>query len=680
MSLGKQAASKWALLVGIDHYLRLGEGLQLAGCVNDVEAMAQVLIGRFGFPADQVIKLTNEAATRVTILAAMERLVTQVRQGDSVVFHYAGHGSQAPSLDPGEVDGKDETIVPHDSARHANFPNLDIHDKEIHGWLERLTAVTENITLIFDSCHSGGITRDAAGARARWVPPDTRAIERSLFPPRTRSARGEARGTGPSGWVPLGQRYVLLAGCQSSESSYELTAPGDGSLQHGALSYFLCRHLAGAGPGTTYRDVFEAAASQVTGNCSLQHPQLEGECDRVLFGIKRIEPMRFAPVRQRRGEQIVLGAGRAMGASEGSTWAIYPPGTKQATNGQVAVGTIRITAAWGVTSDAEILTETSAGAIAAAARAVELSHDYGDLALLVRVAPSGGQGSEGIALAAAIAGSQVLRPAREGEAADATVHLLPPRESAAADAPVPQVARLPAPAWAVVGKGGELILPLCPAGHGASQRLLDNLVKRARYRIALDLQNPVSRLFGAVDLVLLRQRDDGEWGVAGAGPGGETTFTEGERLAFELRNRSSVPLYFYVLDLGLSGRISPVYPIPGIDEPLSPGGQVRFGARADEKIEVTLPDDLPFLPGAPRAAAAGQGTLKLLATTRPTHFRALYQPGYRAERPRGALDRLLGMTAGAPCRDLRVQTSREDDDWTALARSFGVHPRAEGGA
>jgi Caspase domain len=671
----QQSASRWALLVGIDRYQRLDERYQLGGCVNDVKTMAQLLIDRFEFPPTQVIVLTDEAATRREIKSAMERLLAQVARGDSVVFHYSGHGSQALSLDPDEIDGYDETILPHDTGRGGGFPNLDVHDKEIHDWLGRLTTVTDNVALIFDSCHSGGVTRDASGARARWVPRDSRPLDPELFPARTRATRGGARdaGDGPSGWVPLGQRYVLLAGCQSRESSYELQPAGNDGPQHGALTYYLSRQLAAAGPGSTYRDVFEAAAVQVTGNCSLQHPQLEGEADRRLFGVERIEPMRFVPVRERRGRQVVLGAGLAMGASAGSSWAVYPPGAK-CSRPEDALGTVAIRAAGGVTSDAEILAEIQPGAIVAAARAVEVSHDYGDLALTVRLAPSALHAADGAALAAELAASKVLRLAREGEAADATVHLLPARESAAGDDPVPQVPAPRAPTWAVTGRGGELVLPLCIAGYGAWQRVHENLVLRARYRVALAIQSPAPALRGAVDLTLLRRRGDGEWVTAAAGPGGRPVFAEGERLAFELANRSPVPLYFYVLDLGLTGRIAPLFPIAGIDQALPAGRAVRFGTRAEERMELTIPAELPFLPTEPRAAAAGQETLKLIATTRQTDFHPVYQPGYRGEqRRRGqptALDLLLGMTAGAPTRDTSVQTGIADDAWTTLERPF----------
>jgi len=671
--------TRWALLIGIDQYPRLPESWQLSGCANDVETMAQLLIDRFGFPGEQVIKLVDVAAKRADILAAIDSLVARVGRGDCVVVHYSGHGSQAPSLDPDEVDGQDETILPHDAVRDSDPPvDLDIHDKQIHAWLERLTAVTENVTLIFDSCHSGGVTREAGGARARWVPADRRLMARRASVPRMRSASQRSREVGPSGWVPLGQRYVLIAGCQSSECSCELTAPAAG-VQHGALTYFLGQELLGAGTDTTYRDVFEAAAARVTGNWSLQHPQLEGEGDRRLFGLDRIEPMRFVLVRERVGQQVRLGAGQAMGVAKGSTWAVYPPGTKQV-DGKAPLGTLEITDTRGVTSSAEVRSETRSGAVAAGARAVELTHEYGDLTLAVRMAEPGRRDPAARELASLIAASQVLRPASDGEAAGATVHLLAPRGQARADDPVPQVVDLDSPTWAVVGAGRELILPLCPAGGDAVRRLYDNLVRRARYRVAWAIENPLSPLRDSVDLVLLRQGADGEWTTAQADQGGLPGFVEGENLAFELSNRSAVQLFLYVLDFGLSGRIGPVYPFPGIDEALPPGRSVRIGTRPGEEIELFIPSELPFLRNSPRAAAAGQETLKLIATTRKTDFFQIYQDGYRGEPirrgPLSSLVHLLDMTAGGATRDSRPKAGGDgDDDWTTRTRSFWLRPR-----
>jgi len=82
-----------------------------------------------------------------------------------------------------------------------------------------------------------------------------------------------------------------------------------GDLVYGALSYSLLRELNDAEAGSTYRDVSERVALEVTEQFPDQHPQLEGARDRLLFRLDELEPMRFVPVRQRRGDRLVLGGG-----------------------------------------------------------------------------------------------------------------------------------------------------------------------------------------------------------------------------------------------------------------------------------------------------------------------------------------------------------------------------------
>ena len=120
--------------------------------------------------------------------------------------------------------------------------------------------------------------------------------------------------------MPLSERYVLIAGCRDEKSSYEYRVRQDGQVvNHGTLTYFLSRELVKAGPGATYRDVFEPAKTQVTAVQPRQHPQIEGARDRELLGVLDIQPMRFAPVRRRGwGDQVTLGAGAAHGMTVGS--------------------------------------------------------------------------------------------------------------------------------------------------------------------------------------------------------------------------------------------------------------------------------------------------------------------------------------------------------------------------
>ncbi len=157
---------KWALLIGINEYPKFAPRGQLSGCVNDVEVMRQALVNSFNFPENHVAVLTDRQATRKGILTAMRDLVQKVGQDDVVVVHYSGHGSQMTDLEGDEPDGLDETIVPYDSGR-APYENRDIKDDEIYLWLKDLTAKTSSVTLVFDCCHSGTITRDDFGGAVR---------------------------------------------------------------------------------------------------------------------------------------------------------------------------------------------------------------------------------------------------------------------------------------------------------------------------------------------------------------------------------------------------------------------------------------------------------------------------------------------------------------------------------
>lgn len=53
--------------------------------------------------------------TRKNILAAMQWLVKDCQSGDSLVFHFSGHGSQQLDTNNDEMDGFDETPCPLES-------------------------------------------------------------------------------------------------------------------------------------------------------------------------------------------------------------------------------------------------------------------------------------------------------------------------------------------------------------------------------------------------------------------------------------------------------------------------------------------------------------------------------------------------------------------------------------
>ena len=83
---------KKALLVGVNKYMMAGADLR--GCVNDVQNMHALLVNTYKFEPDNIRVLTDLRATRQGILDRLNWLISDVKAGDELVFHYSGHGSQ----------------------------------------------------------------------------------------------------------------------------------------------------------------------------------------------------------------------------------------------------------------------------------------------------------------------------------------------------------------------------------------------------------------------------------------------------------------------------------------------------------------------------------------------------------------------------------------------------------
>jgi len=210
MAAGPLAAAQTerALLIGINTYQPPGTAAEhpagctygrcelkafqnLDGSVNDAESMADLLTSaKFGFPANQVALLTNPAPPHprpgVTILpasqtshdgilAAMQKyLVDLPQKGDTVVFYDASHGSLRVNNKGNKmtvlVNGKyvhaDSTLVPSD----AYTGGYDVRDREMTRIFNAAIDKGVHLTVIFDSCHSGGMTRGIGWAILYYDP------------------------------------------------------------------------------------------------------------------------------------------------------------------------------------------------------------------------------------------------------------------------------------------------------------------------------------------------------------------------------------------------------------------------------------------------------------------------------------------------------------------------------
>uniref|UniRef100_A0A803M4K6 Peptidase C14 caspase domain-containing protein n=1 Tax=Chenopodium quinoa TaxID=63459 RepID=A0A803M4K6_CHEQI len=79
-------------------------------------------------------------------------LVNGCQPGDSLVFHYSGHGSRQRNYNGDEVDGYDETLCPLDFETQGM-----IVDDEINAAIVRPLPRGVKLHAIIDACHSGTV-------------------------------------------------------------------------------------------------------------------------------------------------------------------------------------------------------------------------------------------------------------------------------------------------------------------------------------------------------------------------------------------------------------------------------------------------------------------------------------------------------------------------------------------
>jgi metacaspase-1 len=145
-----------SLFVGINYF---GSQSELRGCINDVKNIKQFVVEHWKFPTDaaHMKTLTDDSKgdgmpTKQNVLAALKWLVEGAKSGDSLFFHYSGHGAHQADASSDEVDGQDETIVPVDYESAGQ-----IVDDELYEILVAGLPVGVRLTAIMDCCHSGSV-------------------------------------------------------------------------------------------------------------------------------------------------------------------------------------------------------------------------------------------------------------------------------------------------------------------------------------------------------------------------------------------------------------------------------------------------------------------------------------------------------------------------------------------
>jgi len=141
-----------AVLVGINY---VASSCELSGCHNDVKTMRKYLEAQ-GYSGTAMRILLDDGVcewpTRAGIMSAMRWLVDGAEPGDSLFFHYSGHGASIEDDNGDEADGMDEALCPVDY-ESAGL----VRDDDVFAILVMPLREGVQLTCVMDCCHSGTI-------------------------------------------------------------------------------------------------------------------------------------------------------------------------------------------------------------------------------------------------------------------------------------------------------------------------------------------------------------------------------------------------------------------------------------------------------------------------------------------------------------------------------------------
>jgi hypothetical protein len=668
----------YALLIGIDFYFpnRLPDGgsyTSLNGCVRDIRLVEEYLLNRLRLAPGHILKLSasnsggaqpaeppEQWPTYENMVAQFRQLAGMAQPGDQVYIHFAGHGGRAKTIFPqlkGE-QGLDEALVPSDIGKpEARY----LRDIELAYLLEEMVKQGLVVTLVLDSCHSGGATRGLV-ARVRGIPSvdsAARPADSLVAPVEVLAAFWQQRGGGATralkpevGWLLEPKGYTLLAACRASESAYEYAA--DGQETHGALTYWLLDTLRLAGSGVSYKMLHDRILAKVHGVFEQQTPQLQGEGNRTVFGSDQMTPAFAVPVMQINlsRDQVRLGAGEAQGIQLGAKFAIYPSAAAAAQaapgpGGRPAppVAVVEVTRLADVDAWAAVAPGENLGTIEEGAQAVLLASSTVQLQRGVKVAIDDGSLRQQVEQAIAEAGKGFVTIAGADQQVDFLVAANAQGEFELWD---PAETALP-----------TLRPALRVAEPGALSRLVGRLVHLAKYRNvqALEMPDPTAMQWLQVELA----------SETAAGSADETpVFRPGDRVTLKITNLQAPGtandpahiLNITVLDLQPDWGISQVYPDGAAAfEPLDPGQKIELA------FEAHLPDGYD----------AGTDILKVFATQATTQFRWLELPVL--DQPPDSHRQSLRSAIADPLEQLLASVTAEQTTTRNLKLSAATQPR-----
>lgn len=536
---GHEPGSRIALLVGVNDYQAFPD---LKGCANDVASMRGLLVARYGFDDADIVTLVDQDATRDRILDTMRtHLINNARRvkdkGDEavVVFHFSGHGAQIPDQSGDEsvtgTDGLDEALVPQDAADSRGF----IRDDELDRLFTELATFTSNVTCIFDTCHSGTITKSLGTPRSLGV-----------F-----ESGDAATDTAPATPTSSDQPYAMISAALADELAWSFYGP-DGK-HYGTLTYHLVRELASRETERlTYRDIMDAVRLKVM-SIRPQTPGIAGaRLDHLVFGVEAVVPDPHFLVSVDDDGGISVLAGAVLGLTPGSTLAVYPPGTRELDGSVPETAIIELSSVEPTRASA---TRLSGENVADGSRAVVRTIASHAQPLPIFLDGLGDAHADSVANAALLA---ELRTALEADESMRDAIMFVTDEADAAML----VTSLDTETFGIL-IGGAMMSSSAPLDD--QDRVVNQIRHWIQWLNLLHLESP--RRAMDVRLTVTDLSD----GVGALASDGGIVLHPGEKIRIDVENRSTRDVFFALIDLASDGSRSLVFPPVGQAERLPAG-------------------------------------------------------------------------------------------------------------
>ncbi len=361
------ARTNHAIVVGVSAYPELGEDLWLVGPRYDAEMVAAYLTTQapIAFDDSNVTVLADGVdgagdPTSVNIRAAFADLARVAEPGDFVYLHFSGHGTQAPALVPdSEQDGLDELFLPSDvtgwDMQTGTVPNA-LVDDEIGAMIGALLEGGVNVWAVFDSCHSGTVTRGATlgdeedRERSRRLDPSALGVPAAAMHDAGRVTTRGAPTAIDETVIDLQAgdegRFVYFYAAQTNETTPEMPLPANDPdrVPHGLFTFTVLQTLA-QNPGLTYRQLGQEVLRRYSTAYRVQPtPLFEGALDLPVFATDQGEGGRVEqwPVRSERGTYSI-GAGRVHGLQRDDELVLLPTAVASQDDAIASVRLTRVT-------------------------------------------------------------------------------------------------------------------------------------------------------------------------------------------------------------------------------------------------------------------------------------------------------------------------------------------------